>query len=416
MGGSTGDTVVVLFIGPGSITITATNGCCSIQFVARVLNIDLRLDVNSDGTIDATDDSRKTVAPGKLIQVNDDDDNQNDTPDFQESGAVENEDDLVEIAVILDEDFANGKWRIEYSWGKIGVWTSLERGDEHFVSPSEEYDAPAPAILYVEADRLSDFLGDVSLTFESEIGETQSWCASPTILFTVVPTQFEIQVTAWIPEDHFEHPVLFDRVFHADAPGGVVAFDLTRNSFRMRQSVTVIPTLALDKSPNQNGEVAGTNSSMWPPNQRLVGWTRLYQTSTSVGAPPAPFLTQAARDDNILGEPMMVDKAQANPSHNTISVSRFDPATVIVTMKMSTGDPLVAGAPHIDWELIITLFTWDPLRPEYTITGDRDGYPAHDIYINTVLVDSHDPTVTGEGIISLYPPMEHHIATWNTLP
>jgi hypothetical protein len=57
-----------------------------------------------------------------------------------------------------------------------------------------------------------------------------------------------------------------------------------------------------------------------------------------------------------------------------------------------------------------------PNQPAYTVNGEWDGYPAHDIYINNTLVQFFDPTVTGDGVGSLIPPMEYSFSPSGTLP
>jgi hypothetical protein len=65
---------------------------------------------------------------------------------------------------------------------------------------------------------------------------------------------------------------------------------------------------------------------------------------------------------------------------------RTGPHTVKVTLAGSPADPLIVGAPHIDWNLTITIDMTNPKAPMYSITGKHDDYPDHEIYINGVQV------------------------------
>jgi hypothetical protein len=47
------------------------------------------------------------------------------------------------------------------------------------------------------------------------------------------------------------------------------------------------------------------------------------------------------------------------------------------------------------------------LPVEFRAEGEYDGYPWFEVYLNGSPVFFHDPCVTGEGPISLFPPMDH---------
>jgi len=67
------------------------------------------------------------------------------------------------------------------------------------------------------------------------------------------------------------------------------------------------------------------------------------------------------------------------------------------------------------WELTVEIDV-STTPASYKIVGQRDGFPAHDVFINDAMVDNHDPRVTGEGLLSLPAPMEHDINQTGTLP
>ena len=83
---------------------------------------------------------------------------------------------------------------------------------------------------------------------------------------------------------------------------------------------------------------------------------------------------------------------------------------------VSADNPLVSGAlwDNIDYDFTLIIDLTDAQNPKYSLTGSHDGFPAYEVYIGDKRVYEYDPIVTGEGLLSLGPPMEKDVnATTN---
>lgn len=114
-----------------------------------------------------------------------------------------------------------------------------------------------------------------------------------------------------------------------------------------------------------------------------------------------------------------------------ITITPLDHLTVLVYYMNRAQDQCETFVPGIDIDLNI-LFRQrcvdGALQPlEYKANGSYDGYPWHELYLNGVLVFSHDPCLTGEGPMSMFPPAEHRfeaneeglptpLADWQPVP
>ena len=80
-------------------------------------------------------------------------------------------------------------------------------------------------------------------------------------------------------------------------------------------------------------------------------------------------------------------------------------------------DPATQGPTSQARKIILTPFI-PPMQ--FRVSGQHDGYPWHELYINGVLFYAHDPCATGEGFGSLGPPMEHDLppdlSVWRPVP
>ncbi|MDF0725777.1 DUF3238 domain-containing protein [Cytobacillus sp. S13-E01] len=77
---------------------------------------------------------------------------------------------------------------------------------------------------------------------------------------------------------------------------------------------------------------------------------------------------------------------------------------------VASNNPLVAGSPDIDYQFTIRVNRSGGVL----LTGNHDGFPAYELWrkksgSSAELIWSHDPRDTGEGIGSLFPPMEHPV-------
>jgi hypothetical protein len=88
--------------------------------------------------------------------------------------------------------------------------------------------------------------------------------------------------------------------------------------------------------------------------------------------------------------------------------------SVTATFAAAGSNPVAIGAPSVDAVLEVTIEQTCGQAAQYRIKGSHDGYPAYELYLNQQLVYSHDPQVTDEGPLSLFPPMEHDVLVPST--
>lgn len=140
----------------------------------------------------------------------------------------------------------------------------------------------------------------------------------------------------------------------------------------------------------------------------LVGQTRSYDVDTALSG---GVLSSSAKADTVMGDPLKVDWATASTSSMNINPSRPTDAQVQIDLTGDAGNPLVplSDIGAISWDLTLTVDSTDPFNPQYEITGDYDGFPAYELHIDVQRIFDHDPIATGEGLFSLFPPMEHSV-------
>lgn len=134
--------------------------CCGEEpcYHAKVVivSVDLQVDSDNDGTITASDDRVELDDPGKIICVNDDDDDGDDTPDKDQSGTISGENDLSEIRLDYLPEYGlddGVEIHLEASSGdaNIKIWETSAKGTpvdlpKRYTIGSEE---PPPS-LYIE--------------------------------------------------------------------------------------------------------------------------------------------------------------------------------------------------------------------------------------------------------------------------
>jgi len=110
------------------------------------------------------------ITVGAWMTYNGDDDNENATPDRDETGTVTGEDDLVAITLDTGPDDLNGAWvTLSATQGssKIKVWENATKGTQ--VNLPKTWNMPTdtvPATLYVEGYTTSGSVRDVTLQLE----------------------------------------------------------------------------------------------------------------------------------------------------------------------------------------------------------------------------------------------------------
>ena len=153
-----GDSVDVLFIGPGIVTLTATNECCT--WSQEIYLVQGRIDVariagnfpspNQNGSLD---DERK-LDPGAFLPLNNDDDDysatgpSNSGADHLQTGAVDGDNYLLPIMLKkVEPEEAAGEYTITIP-AHVRVWESPDRTGS--VTDTTIFPADEETTLYIE--------------------------------------------------------------------------------------------------------------------------------------------------------------------------------------------------------------------------------------------------------------------------
>lgn len=155
---------------------------------------------------------------------------------------------------------------------------------------------------------------------------------------------------------------------------GLPVFDVNAKSFRIEQVVDVSATIGADIDISATAPPARANQSMEYAFDALAD-----------GVLDKKDIDGVARDCHLLNR---VDRAK------TINLKAV-PKVVsngVVEVRLFGGakDPLVRLSPNIDWDITIRLdFTKD--KPNYSVRGEHDMFPAYELYINNVTVYTFSP-------------------------
>lgn len=150
------------------------------------------------------------------------------------------------------------------------------------------------------------------------------------------------------------------------------------DAYKSRQTVSVVPAAYADA----DGMIAGSKSN-------LVGRTKSFASNAMADG----RLTAADEDSVLLDCDLLHNVGFANPGGMAID----DPVRLFndqISVRLSSNDngpsdPLVTHAPSIDWDIVITL----DVDGNYVVTGDWDGFPSAELYINDTLVYLYDAGV-----------------------
>lgn len=101
---------------------------------------------------------------------------------------------------------------------------------------------------------------------------------------------------------------------------------------------------------------------------------------------------------------------KAPTSDLTYSNKRVEGDILYFDVACASANPLQVGAPDVNYEFTIKVTRGGIMR----LTGKHDGFPGYELWRQNDggtarLLWSHDPRDTGEGLGSLYPPMEHDV-------
>jgi hypothetical protein len=113
-------------------------------------------------------------------------------------------------------------------------------------------------------------------------------------------------------------------------------------------------------------------------------------------------------DDATLGDcHLLHDTGRASNSGMSVTAQRLSDTKVEVALNGAVGNPLVFSAPTTDWLLKVVI---DEAASTWTLTGDHDGFPAYEVYINSQPMYTFSPGSPPYSFVKdvskLFPPME----------
>ena len=214
--------------------------------------------------------------------------------------------------------------------------------------------------------------------------------------------EVDVKLRIFIPAPVIEMPVPFvdNRYFSGDGRG----FQYSGGTSRAEMQVKAILQGA-DAQPYENGAFI---RYLTPPQW---GESHEYAPSDVTKAPNKPdwwwLLNEGA-------EPLDAGRLQRTEDNlwASYSAENADVADSLGSVRLyaSGGIPLVTMSPNIDCDLTVS-FHGAPESPAVTVTGNHDGFPAYEVYVDERLVYSHDPEAAGQTPLSLFPPAEFEVDT-----
>jgi len=234
-----------------------------------------------------------------------------------------------------------------------------------------------------------------------------------------------ITYTTFIPLDHVRlTPPVSDYFYEADNLG-----TFTPGVYRVQQTLTVrtgqgivtpsaaqsaLSRLFLANSPTTNLTTTGTcfrkncpQCAMYPG----FGTPINYEGQCLIRSAPDQGSATALDMNTVQAELIGAGYYDANRNYVTVRLSGSP------KIGISPNFFIGATSPAIDWNVTITLVRNNSTGvTTYNVTGSHDGFPFHDIRINSTQVWARDPIPNGDTPLSLFPPAEIAVAASGALP
>jgi hypothetical protein len=272
------------------------------------------------------------------------------------------------------EGMPSAEFKLTFSSTKIKIWKDAGR-TQAVTSDSPPFPANVDTELFLEGVEKSTAAKDIEIGLKVKIGSTES--PSVTTKATVVQDEYKTTIQAFIPYLWIDVPgnwlpgwipgtgVISDAV----AIGDNRDYDdsLTR-SFRARQTIVVIPFADLASDQTKS-------------NEAIPGASEHYKKSTSV-----PGAEQSQKHgSNFTSNPERL----AGPSDGLIT-GPYETIIPVSSKKVSINTYLWANegilgmvSLPIRWNMTFTFDITDPVFPKVSLTGQRSGFPAFEVYVET---------------------------------
>jgi hypothetical protein len=183
-------------------------------------------------------------------------------------------------------------------------------------------------------------------------------------------------------------------------------------SYKTHQQFNVIPFQNVgdadgleDNAFVNDPDTDGLKNDAW---LNATGITQEFDKASSLDA--SGNLTAAARaDTNLNDHYLKIGEGHSSTSGMAVAPTWLGDRKIKVHCVVSAANPLVTGAPAIDYDTNLTVDYTNTSDPRYSLEGEHDGFPAYEFYIGDKRIYQHDPLATGEGLLSLYPPLDHDV-------
>ncbi len=214
---------------------------------------------------------------------------------------------------------------------------------------------------------------------------------------------FHIEVQAFIPYDRVINP-LYDPYY--DDPLNPPGY--------------VIPPYPSPLPGGQYYEFGGDGATrdFVSDKSRSRMWSEVFLTAD--GCEPASYTSQngvnLTTGYDVWGNLIGSDRDPEAVMSETVSSSS---STITVNLKAEVGNPLIIlppfgrVAPDADYDFTLTL-TRERDEWKWDLQGAYDGFPAYAVFLNDTLIVKHDPRVTGDTALSLFPFIGDYLVPPNT--
>lgn len=289
-------------------------------------------------------------------------------------------------------------WPIDLTCRAVGVMAEV-------VDPPR--DAPDPSAVFCASDSPITFEVEITVTCLNADGsttiqppQTQFLTTSKTVrelpggdydvkLVAIGTTtirkirigeEFRISYSTFIPPNYVNgppsafcvtpppFPTLQFLVFKGDDRG----FDRASNDYRTNYFFTVIP--------QEECNASGIKGSITPD----TGTTKSYAEDAVL----ADGMLDAGDDDGVAGDCHLFEESgKAGLGNMKSDPQRIDRDTVHVRLFGGAGNPLTPS-PEISWDVTIAI---DGKNRQWSLQGQHDCYPAHEMYVNDMRMHRHFP-------------------------
>lgn len=265
-----------------------------------------------------------------------------------------------------------------------GRYRLLKEDGTEVISESTVFSADTVSNITIEGSEYSEQKAEEEVIVQL-VSATGHVADGDSVRFSVVPAQFEMFFKAFIPYQWVRilgHPLYDNRVV-AKGDDRDFADDVSAST-RMGQVAIVIPYPDLDA--NGIGSISGGEFAVsWTGTTEHYNYTDLtnpFTTAAHQGLEPQTRIIEGSSpaDSGVAptDEMYILPPDSRDPNTNKVTIS----------FNGSAGEPIVIGAPPIDYEIDITIDSSDPLAPTFKVTGWQDGFPAYEGYARPLDLDN----------------------------